>query len=90
MIATIQYAGASCAQYPAAALDGPGLAAALDALEVRSPVVVVVRAPRAIFDGSPDWSPAPPPGYVLHRMIGGLSAVWLVFEASDRRETIAP
>jgi hypothetical protein len=89
MIATVHYAGRLLASYPAADLDGPGLAAALDALAVRSPVVVV-RAPRAILDASPDWSPKPPPGYVLRRMIGDLSSVWLEFERDDRREVVAP
>ena len=89
MIATVLYAGHLLASYPAQDLDGPGLAAALDALAVRSPVVVV-RAPRAILDASPDWSPKPPPGYVLRRMIGDLSSVWLEFERADRREVPAP
>ena len=91
MIATVLsgYAKHPLASYPAHDLDGPGLAAALDARAVRSRVVVV-RAPRAILDASPGWSPTPPPGYVLRRMIGDLSWVWLQFERADRRETVAP
>lgn len=90
MIATILYNwGGTRAEYPAADLDGPGLAAALDALAVRPPAVVV-HAPRAILDASPDWSPAPPPGYVLRRMIGDLSSVWVEFVREDRREVVAP